>query len=143
VIDYKTGRAPFLGGELRQGVGAQLLMYARGAGHEHGLEPAAVRYLSLGRNPDGRTGVFLKKHLKTLHDCHARNTGFADEEFDALYDRAAEHWVREGQRLQAGDFAPRPARGHKECKGCAYRNICGYQGANAEDEDGEEQEAGS
>ena len=126
VIDYKSGGAPLIGRELQDGLGAQLLMYARAIELEHGLEPGAAFYLTVGSKVEGKSGVFLKKHQKTLHTTHASNSGVYDGEFSTLFERVTETWTRAAERLRAGDFAPRPSRPKKDCPTCAFKPVCGF-----------------
>ncbi|MEW6056967.1 MAG: PD-(D/E)XK nuclease family protein [Bdellovibrionota bacterium] len=128
VIDYKSSSAPFIGNEIRQGIGAQLLVYARGVEVARKLEPAAAFYLSLGRKIDSSKGVFFKKFNKQLHTTHARNSGLVDGEFGTLFEQVSEKWTQAAEQLKKGDFHPNPARGRKECVNCAYQKICGHEG---------------
>lgn len=127
VIDYKTGGAPYTGGELAEGLAAQLLVYAKGMNEKHGLEPAAAYYIGVGRKIEATKGVFLKKHQKTLHETNARNTGLYDGEWGTLFERVSENWLRAAQSFKRGDFAPLPARPKKDCDACHYKGVCGHQ----------------
>lgn len=138
VIDYKTGEAPFIGGELSQGIGAQLVMYAKGMQKSHGLEPAAAYYLTVGRKVEGKSGVFLKGHSKNLHDAHARNSGVFDGDFATLFEKVSENWRRAAADLSNGIFSPNPARPKKDCSICRYEPVCGHkQSTESLGDDGE------
>lgn len=127
VIDYKTGEAPFIGGELSQGIGAQLVMYSKGMKKSHALEPVAAYYLTVGRKVEGKSGIFIKSHSKTLHDAHSRNSGVFDGDFDTLFEKVSENWQRAAQDLSRGIFSPNPARPKKDCNTCRYEPVCGYE----------------
>lgn len=136
VIDYKTGSAPFVGRELQEGIGAQLLVYSRAIQQKEGLEPGAAYYLALGNKVKNTNGVFLKKHSKALHSAHARNSGLYDGEFGTLFERVSESWARAAESLKRGDFSPRPARPKKDCPPCSYRAVCGH---DPDEQEGEPQ----
>lgn len=140
VIDYKTGSAPFTGGELAAGLGAQLLVYAKGMHEKHGLEPAAAYYVGVGRKIEGTKGVFLKKHAKALHNANARNSGLIDDEFGTLFERVSENWARAAESFKNGDFGPNPARPKKDCDVCHYKGVCGHRFEVAGPENGEQGE---
>ncbi len=126
VIDYKSGGAPLIGRELQEGLGAQLLMYARAIELEHGLEPGAAFYLTVGSKVEGKSGVFLKKHQKVLHTTNARNSGLFDGEFATLFEQVSENWTRAARQLRAGDYAARPSRPKKDCPTCTFQPVCGF-----------------
>jgi RecB family exonuclease len=133
VIDYKTGQAPYTGKELAEGLGAQLLVYATGVQAQHKLEPAGAHYLTVGRKVESSRGVFLKKHNKRLFTTTARNSGFYDGEYNTLFERVTENWMRAAADLKRGQFSPQPARGKKDCDACLYQSLCGFQPADEVD----------
>lgn len=126
VIDYKTGSAPFIGKEIREGLGAQLVMYSRSVEIENGLEPAAAFYLTLGNQVKASNGIFLKKHQNTLHNMTARNSGLVDGEFLTLFERVSENWTKSAEALSRGEFTAKPSRPNKDCSMCSFEPICGY-----------------
>jgi len=121
VIDYKSGRGAFSLDEVREGLSLQLPIYAIALKEIFHIEPVAAEIYSLA---DGRRrGIYQKEAVQDLI-LDKRNTGvLSSEEFSQLLEDSKKIIVNYAHEIRQGKIAVEP----KNCRGCPYSSICGFE----------------
>lgn len=133
VIDYKSGSSSMRGGDLLEGHGAQLFMYAAAYRNATGQDPAGMFYFEVGRTTESSKGVYLQKYKGRLHMAKGANKGRFEGSFDDALGPVMARWEEAAAKLRRFDFSPKPQKA-EQCGRCAMVNVCGYPRFGAEDE---------
>ena len=132
VIDYKTGTLPTIQ-KLKSGESFQLIIYTWAVETLllPGYRPSALMLAGL-KELDKNCGLAIQDTADA--GCLTKTSSITDEEWRNLKETTATYLKSMAQKIRNGEFAPSPEE-PRNCRTCAYRDICHYQPGEVSDAD--------